>query len=121
VREEGLGYYSFDYFAQQELSFDEYMALIRKRVSAESIEEFEAYIEDFTEHEDRISEAANKVWDAPDLDGSTFMIWPSMLAPRFLIRKRQITGLRRSRRAALRSSALVNLTIGFSRMRAHPC
>lgn len=54
------------YFAQQELTFEEYYALIKKRFSAESIEEFDNYIADLTEPEDRIGEAADKVWEPAD-------------------------------------------------------
>lgn len=56
------------YFAQQELSFAEYEKLIRKRFSADSIEEFEAIIAEYTEPEDRISEAADKVWEPVDYE-----------------------------------------------------
>lgn len=53
----------FLYFAQQELSLDAYMALIRSRFSAETVVEFEGFISELTEHEDKVSEAADKVWE----------------------------------------------------------
>ena len=54
----------FLYFAQQELSLDAYMALIRKRLSRKEFSEFQEYLdEDYSEAEDKIGEAADKVWE----------------------------------------------------------
>ena len=58
------------YFAQQELTLDRYMDLIRTRFSQEIVAEFEDYIRDFNEEEDKISEAADKVWEVKKGDES---------------------------------------------------
>ena len=63
----------FLYFAQQELSLNVYMALIRKRFSAEDVADFEGSISDFSEEEDKVSEAADKVWEDDDsIDDSLY-------------------------------------------------
>lgn len=51
------------YFAQQELTLDRYMELIRIRFSPENFAEFEEYIGGMNEYNDKIGEAADKVWD----------------------------------------------------------
>ena len=58
------------YFAQQELTLDHYMDLIRIRFPQESVAEFEDYIRDLNEEEDKISEAADKVWEIKKGDES---------------------------------------------------
>jgi hypothetical protein len=78
VRDSKYGITHLLYFAQQELTFDEYMALIRRRFDGEELEEFEAYIADLSEPEDRISEAADKVWEPPGDDDRLYdLIKPS--------------------------------------------
>jgi hypothetical protein len=52
------------YFAQQELTLDEYMTLIKSRFSAANVEEFLLWIDDMSELEDKVGEAADKVWDS---------------------------------------------------------
>jgi hypothetical protein len=52
----------FLYFAQQELSFESYMSHIRRRLSIEDLAEFEAWLDDLTEMEDKVGEAAYKIW-----------------------------------------------------------
>ncbi|MCL4322023.1 MAG: endonuclease NucS [Deltaproteobacteria bacterium] len=57
------------YFAQQELTLDRYMELIRTRFSPKIVAEFEEYIGDMSEYDDKVSEAADKVWeDYEDID-----------------------------------------------------
>lgn len=53
----------FLYFAQQELSLETYMALIRSRLCGEDLANFEEWLEGFTEIEDKVGEAADKVWE----------------------------------------------------------
>ena len=60
------------YFAQQEKTLDEYMQLIRRRHSKESVAEFEDWLSELSEEEDRISEAADKVWESADENDSLF-------------------------------------------------
>jgi hypothetical protein len=62
----------FLYFAQQELSLEGYMVLIRARFSAEEVEDFEKWIEDLMEIEDKVAEAADKVWEPKDEDDSLY-------------------------------------------------
>lgn len=62
----------FLYFAQQELTYDVYMQLIRNRFSPEVVAEFEDYVSDLSEEEDRVSEAADKAWEDISLEDSLF-------------------------------------------------
>lgn len=52
----------FIYFAQQQLSLGEYLSRIQTQIGTEEFAEFVDGIEDLTEEEDRISEAADRVW-----------------------------------------------------------
>lgn len=52
----------FLYFAQQELTFDAYMALIECNLSDAQLEEFRENIADLPELEDRVAEASDAVW-----------------------------------------------------------
>lgn len=54
--------HGFIYFAQQELSFDQYMSLIEVNLDADQLQEFRDSISDYTEEEDRIAEASDAVW-----------------------------------------------------------
>lgn len=62
----------FLYFAQQEQSLGAYLDLIRRRFSAEDVEDFEESIADLTELEDKVSEAADKVWSDVSFDDALF-------------------------------------------------
>jgi hypothetical protein len=53
----------FLYFAQQELSLEDYMVRICARFSADEVKEFEEWIKDLMEIEDKVAEAADKVWE----------------------------------------------------------
>lgn len=64
----------FLYFAQQELSLESYMALIRARFSAEEVADFEEWISDLTAHEDKIGEAADKVWEERSEKESLYLL-----------------------------------------------
>lgn len=68
----GEEHHRFVYFAQQELSLEAYLALIRSRFSAEELLIFEEWIEDLTEIEDRVAEAADKVWEPKDEDDFSY-------------------------------------------------
>jgi len=57
-----LGGRSFLYFAQRELRFEDYMALIEASFSEDELEEFRDSISDLTELEDRVAEASDAVW-----------------------------------------------------------
>lgn len=57
-----LGGRSFLYFAQRELRFEEYMALIETSFDEGQLEEFRESIADLTELEDRVAEASDAVW-----------------------------------------------------------
>lgn len=57
-----LGGRSFLYFAQRELRFGEYMALIEASFDEGQLEEFRESIADLTELEDRVAEASDAVW-----------------------------------------------------------
>ena len=52
------------YFAQQRLTLETYMELIKRRFSGEDVREFESWLNTFGELEDRTEEAADKVWDS---------------------------------------------------------
>lgn len=56
----------FLYFAQQELALEEYIALLRAHCSAEALADFMETIEDLSEPEDKIAEAADAVWSWPE-------------------------------------------------------
>lgn len=58
------------YVAQLEKSFEEYMEIIRKRFSAEELEEFEQWLSDITEPGDRVAEAGDKAMYASSADQS---------------------------------------------------
>lgn len=60
-----LGGRSFLYFAQRELRFEEYLALIEANFTKEQFEEFHENIADLTELEDRVAEASDAVWSYP--------------------------------------------------------
>jgi hypothetical protein len=62
----------FVYFAQQELSLEAYLAIIRARFSVEEVSTFEEWIEDLTEIEDKVAEAADKVWEPKEEDDSLY-------------------------------------------------
>jgi hypothetical protein len=62
----------FLYFAQQEQSLDAYLGLIRRRFPSEDVEEFEASIAGLTEQEDKVSEAADKVWSDVSFDDALY-------------------------------------------------
>ena len=53
---------SFLYFAQRELRFEEYMALIEASFDEGELDEFHESIADLTELEDRVAEASDAVW-----------------------------------------------------------
>jgi len=53
---------TFLYFAQQELSLNEYQALLRRRLGEEEYQEYVDGISGLVEEEDRISESADQVW-----------------------------------------------------------
>lgn len=53
---------TFLYFAQQELSLNEYLTLLRSRLDDEEYQEFVDGISDLVEEEDRVSECADHVW-----------------------------------------------------------
>ena len=57
-----LGGRSFLYFAQRELRFEDYMALIEASFDENQLEEFRESIADLTELEDRVAEASDAVW-----------------------------------------------------------
>ena len=57
-----LGRRSFLYFAQRELRFEEYMALIEASFTEDQLNEFRENIADLTELEDRVAEASDAVW-----------------------------------------------------------
>lgn len=57
-----LGDRSFLYFAQRELSFEEYMALIEASFDEDELDEFRESIADLTELEDQIAEASDAMW-----------------------------------------------------------
>ncbi|MEJ1165673.1 endonuclease NucS domain-containing protein [Variovorax sp. CCNWLW186] len=62
----------FVYFVQQELSLERYMDLIRARSSDESFVEFKGWLSDISELEDKVSEAADKVWEETTDSASVF-------------------------------------------------
>ncbi|HEX3916548.1 MAG TPA: endonuclease NucS domain-containing protein [Caulobacteraceae bacterium] len=53
---------SFLYFAQRELRFEDYMALIEASFSEDQLEEFRESIANLTEPEDRVADASDAVW-----------------------------------------------------------
>lgn len=57
-----LGRRSFLYFAQRELRFEDYMALIEASFTEDQLDEFRENIANLTELEDRVAEASNAVW-----------------------------------------------------------
>ncbi|MEO0411371.1 MAG: endonuclease NucS domain-containing protein [Pseudomonadota bacterium] len=57
-----FGNRSFLYFAQRELSFEDYMALIEASFDKDQLDEFRESIADLTELEDRVAEASDAVW-----------------------------------------------------------
>jgi hypothetical protein len=57
-----LGRRSFLYFAQRELRFEDYMALIEASFTEDQLDEFRENIADLTELEDRVAEASDAVW-----------------------------------------------------------
>lgn len=61
-----LGRRSFLYFAQRELRFEDYMALIEASFTEDQLDEFRENIADLNELEDRVAEASDAVWH---LDG----------------------------------------------------
>lgn len=63
----------FLYFAQQELSLERYMDLIRSRFPAEAVADFEEWIGDMSELEDKVSEAADKVWEETSDEDSIYL------------------------------------------------
>lgn len=65
VTKPSLGGRSFLYFAQRELTFDAYMALIERNCGEDQIEEFRETIDDLTEPEDRVAEASDMAWSMP--------------------------------------------------------
>ncbi|PTB16782.1 hypothetical protein C9I57_31725 [Trinickia symbiotica] len=60
-----LGGRSFLYFAQRELRFEEYLALIEANCSEDQLTEFRESIADLTELEDRVAEASDAAWLHP--------------------------------------------------------
>lgn len=60
------------YFAQQEESAEFYWEIIRRRASAEDIEEFEFWLEGIREPSDRLGELADKAWDTSSDAASLF-------------------------------------------------
>lgn len=52
----------FIYFAQQQLSLGEYLSRLQTQIGADEFAEFLESIQDLAEEEDRISEAADRVW-----------------------------------------------------------
>jgi len=61
------------YFAQQELSLDRYMTLIRARFSAETVSDFEEWIDEMSAPEDKVGEAADKVWEERSASESLYL------------------------------------------------
>lgn len=53
----------FLYFAQQELSLEAYMTLIRNRLSSQELTDFENWLKEHSDLEDKVGEAADKVWE----------------------------------------------------------
>ena len=51
------------YFAQQELSLDEYMMKIKMQAPSGELSEFKEHIDELVDEEDKVSEAADKVWE----------------------------------------------------------
>lgn len=66
IPEENNRYGWFVYFAQQRLTLDAYMQLIKKRFKGHALKEFRAWLDDCTELEDKTEEAADKVWEDSD-------------------------------------------------------
>lgn len=62
----------FLYFAQQEQRLEVYLDLIRHRFPVEDVEDFEESIADLTELEDKIGEAADKVWSDISFDDALY-------------------------------------------------
>jgi hypothetical protein len=67
LRSEVEGVTHLLYFAQQEKSFEEYMSLIKGRFSSDDVDEFEGWLSDIPEMEDKIGEAADKLWEDTDV------------------------------------------------------
>jgi len=57
-----LGGRSFLYFAQRELRFEDYIAMIEAHFDADELEEFRESIANLSELEDRVAEASDAVW-----------------------------------------------------------
>ncbi|MFO1124625.1 MAG: hypothetical protein U1E25_04585 [Methylocystis sp.] len=57
-----LGGRLFLYFAQRELRFEDYIAMIEAHFDADELEEFRESIADLSELEDRVAEASDAVW-----------------------------------------------------------
>ncbi|WP_136685481.1 endonuclease NucS domain-containing protein [Falsirhodobacter xinxiangensis] len=53
---------SFLYFAQRELRFEDYMAMIDRHFDEDQLDEFRESIANLSELEDRVAEASNAVW-----------------------------------------------------------